>query len=196
MSDSLRGHYLIAGKHLRDPNFYRTVVLMVEHGEEGAMGLVINRPSSVKVAHALAEHFNLPDQEQVVFIGGPVEPSHLFILHNVSHLHLDDEEEGLTLLPGVHVTNRADVLEKVMAVIAEGQDAGGGDLRYRILSGCAGWAPGQLESELARGDWYVQPANSELLFLDDPYEVWEATLRRFDQLSQLAPHPPGNPEWN
>ncbi|MCH7689208.1 MAG: YqgE/AlgH family protein, partial [Planctomycetes bacterium] len=61
MCDSLRGQYLIAGKQLRDPNFFKTVVLIVEHGEDGAMGLVVNRPSSVTVGHALSEHFKLPE---------------------------------------------------------------------------------------------------------------------------------------
>ena len=86
MPKSLRGQYLISGKWLRDPNFYKTVVLMVEHNAQGAMGLVVNRPSSVTVAHALSEHFNLPETDDLVYVGGPVEPSALFVLHNCEEL--------------------------------------------------------------------------------------------------------------
>ena len=83
---SLRGQCLIAAKTLRDGNFYKTVVLMLEHTGQGATGLVLNRPSSVRVAHALSGHFALPDTEEVVFIGGPVEPNALLILHDAESL--------------------------------------------------------------------------------------------------------------
>ena len=74
-SPLIKGQFLIAGKQMRDPNFYRSVVLMVEHGESGAMGLVVNRPSNVSGARALSEHFDLPESDQLVYVGGPVEPA-------------------------------------------------------------------------------------------------------------------------
>ena len=83
MFESLRGHFLIAGCELRDPNFFKAVVLIVEHTEEGAMGLVINRPSSLSVSNALAGHFDIPETGETVYCGGPVEPDAFFVLHNV-----------------------------------------------------------------------------------------------------------------
>lgn len=188
MPKSLRGHFLIAGKHMKDGNFHHTVVLMVEHGEDGAMGLVINRPSSVTVAHALAEHFQLPETDDRVFVGGPVEPSALFILHNAAEL---DEKER-PVVPGLYVGSSATVFESVVRASAEGNTA----LKFRIFSGCAGWGPNQLEGELERGDWYHHPASAELLFHDQPYDVWELMMQKVRELNRILPANPANPEWN
>ena len=189
MSQCLCGHYLISGRRLRDPNFYKTVVLIVEHGPEGAMGLVINRPSSVTVAHALSEHFQLPETDDVVFVGGPVEPSALFVLHNAPEL---DEAER-PVVSGLYVGSSAGVFEKVIRSAADGDDTG---VQFRIFSGCAGWAPGQLEGELARGDWHVVPAAAESLFASCPYAMWDEQLHRFYERNRLLPHLVKDPEWN
>ncbi len=141
MNNSLRGQFLIANKHLKNTNFYKTVVLIVEHGDDGAMGVVVNRPSSVKVAHALAEHFDLPDDDNVVYLGGPVEPGALFILHNAPQL---DENEK-PVVPGLYVASSAEIFENIVQAAAGGEVG----LNYRVFCGCAGWAPGQLEGELA-----------------------------------------------
>lgn len=188
MAKSLRGKCLVAGKHLRDPNFYKTVVLMVEHGSEGAMGLVINRPSSVTVAHALSEHFNLPETDDVVYVGGPVEPSALFILHNAADL----DEGQSPILKGLYLGSSAGAFETIVRSASEGNC----DLRFRIFSGCAGWAPGQLEGEIARGDWFVHPACTELTFHDDPYQVWDLMLQKVYVANRLIPHTVKNPDWN
>jgi putative transcriptional regulator len=179
---------LIAGKRLRDRNFYRTVVLMVEHGADGAMGLVINRPSSVTVAHALSEHFKLPETDDLVFVGGPVEPSALFILHNSPEF---DHNES-PVVPGVFVGSSEQVFEQIVRSSAEGNP----DLRFRIYSGCAGWAPGQLEGELARGDWHSVPAEMQSIFDDDPYLIWDNLIAKVYESNRILPQPLGNPEWN
>ena len=179
---------MIANKHLKDTNFYKTVVLIVEHGDEGAMGVVVNRPSSVKVAHALAEHFDLPDDENVVYLGGPVEPGALFILHNATDL---DEQEG-PVVPGLYIASSAEVFENVVRAVAGGEVG----LNYRVFCGCAGWAPGQLESELARGDWYLHPADPCSLFHVDPYELWDLEVSHVNEANRILPHTPSNPEWN
>lgn len=189
MSHCLCGHYLVAGRRLHDANFYRTVVLIVEHGSEGAMGLVVNRPSSVTVAHALSEHFQLPETDDVVYLGGPVEPGALFVLHNAPEL---DEAER-PVVPGLYVGSSAGVFENVVRSCACADNS---DVRFRIFSGCAGWAPGQLESELARGDWHVVPATAESLFDSDPYELWDEQLHCFFERNRMLPHLVKNPEWN
>lgn len=188
MFESLRGHFLIAGKRLRDTNFFKTVVLIVEHGAEGAMGLVVNRPSSVSVAHALASHFKLPPTDAVVYVGGPVEPSALFILHSAANI--DDAEQPI--LPGIYVGSSAEAFEAVVRAAAEGDPTA----MFRIYSGCAGWAPGQLEGEIARGDWYILPATAELVFHDDPYQVWDEALAQYQAAHPIVPIPPQHAEWN
>jgi putative transcriptional regulator len=188
MSTSLRGHFLIANKHLKDTNFYKTVVLLVEHGADGAMGVVVNRPSSVKVAHALSEHFELPDDENVVFLGGPVEPGALFILHNAAEFDIHEKP----VVPGLYVNSSAEVFESVMRAAASGQVG----LSYRVFCGCAGWAPGQLEGELARGDWYLHRADGCALFHVDPYDLWDREVACVHEANRILPKCPTNPEWN
>jgi putative transcriptional regulator len=188
MADSLRGHFLIAGKRLRDRNFYKTVVLMVEHGSDGAMGLVVTRPSSVTVAHALSEHFKLPETDDLVYVGGPVEPSALFIVHN--SIEFDQNESPV--IDGVYVGSSAEVFEQIVRSSAEGHP----ELRFRIYSGCAGWGPDQLEGELARGDWHTLPAEDHAIFSDDPYEVWDNLMAKVQESNRILPQLSGNPEWN
>ena len=171
MVQSLRGRYLIAGRHLKDPNFFRTVVLVVEHNDAGSMGLVLNRPTAVQVRKALAGHFELPEASAPVYFGGPVEPLALFLLHNAA------EQAGgeLPVLPGLFVGANAEVFEKIVTTAA----ATGA--KYKVFAGCAGWGPGQLEGELARGDWLTAPADPESVFHDDPYAQWERLMDDADR---------------
>ncbi len=188
MSSSLRGQFLIANKHLKDPNFYRSVVLLVEHGADGAMGVVVNRPSSVKVAHALSEHFELPSDDSVVYLGGPVEPGALFILHNAAELDIHERP----VVPGLYMASSAEVFESVIESACH-KTMG---LKFRVFCGCAGWAPGQLESELARGDWSLAPADACSLFRVDPYDLWDLEVAKVKESNCLLPKSPTNPEWN
>ena len=188
MAESLRGQFLVAGKHLLDQNFFKTVVLVVEHNSEGAMGLVVNRPSSVSVASALSEHFNLPETDEPVHVGGPVEPAALFILHNAAEY----EDCDRPVLPGLYVGSSADVFESVVRAFADGQPG----MRFRVFSGCAGWAAGQLEGEISRGDWHVHNASSELTLAEDPYAVWDTCMQRIYEANRILPHTVQNPEWN
>lgn len=188
MAKSLRGQVLVSAKHLRDPNFYKTVVLMVEHGTDGAMGIVINRPSSILVTHALAGHFQLPECTDLVYCGGPVEPAGLIILHDAP----DVEERQLEVVEGLYLGCSAEAFEEVVRR-SQGEEQ---SIRFRVFSGCAGWSPDQLEGELERGDWFVHPATQELVFDEDPYELYETMLGRVSESHQLLPRAEGNPAWN
>lgn len=188
MPKSLTGNFLISAKHLRDPNFYRSVVLMVEHNQSGAMGLVINRPSEVTVSRALQGHFELPDTGDVVFSGGPVEKAALFILHNSEEFDGDEP----SVVPGLYVGNSAHVFEDIVLSVNAGHEA----LKFRIFAGCAGWAPEQLEGEISRGDWLTVPATTEMIFHDDPYEIWELLCRQVAQQTGYLPSIPSDPELN
>jgi putative transcriptional regulator len=188
MPDSLRGHFLIAARHLRDPNFFKSVVFIVEHGAGGAMGLVVNRPSGVTVAAALVGHLELPETDDMVFFGGPVEPSGLFILHNGVGIDADEPE----VVPGLYVGGSAEIFEEVVKRAVDGDP----QIQFRIFSGCAGWSDGQLEGELSRNDWLVLPARHECVFSHNPYELWDNLRLEYSRLHSLAARNDGSAELN
>lgn len=188
MTDTLKGQFLIAARSLRDPNFFKTVVLIVEHDQNGAMGVVINRPSAVTVKKALAQHFELPETNNMVYVGGPVEPRGLFILHDTGSLN----DDPLPVVPGVYVGNGPNVFEQIVGSLIEGQT----NITFRIFSGCSGWAPGQLEGELERGDWYTNTAVAEDVFEADPYQIWDDQLHAVYRSHRLLPQATEHPEWN
>lgn len=188
MGESLRGQFLVASMQLRDPNFYKTVVLIVEHGSGGAMGLVVNRPSSVTVAHALSNHFNLPETDDLVYVGGPVEPAALFITHTDAEIEFDESP----VVPGLFVGSSPDVFEAVVRRAANGAE----DCRYRIFSGCAGWGPDQLEGEIDRGDWWQYPADLKHIFDEDSYELWDCLAEKVRERNQIISDRGHRPEFN
>jgi putative transcriptional regulator len=188
MSKSLRGHCLVASKSLRDPNFHQTIVLLLEHGEQGATGLIVNRPTSIKVSHALAGHFSLPEMEDVVFVGGPVEPTALLMLHNAEAY----EDSETSPIPGLYIGGSAASFEQVLRNCGHGAD----QPHFRIFSGYAGWGPEQLEGEIDRGDWLLHPGCCDLLFRADPYEVYETVLKKIAETNRLLPYDVKNAQWN
>lgn len=161
---SLRGHLLVAGPDLLDPNFRRTVVLIGEHGEEGAMGIVLNRPSPVTVSDAVPPLAELVDEREVVHVGGPVQPQAIVVLGDF----LDAEQAAsivvgsIGFLPG-EIEGADDVPELT---------------RARVYAGYAGWGAGQLESELEESSWIVTPAQPDDVFTSDPDGLWSEVLRR------------------
>ncbi len=191
MLENLRGQFLVAVPRMRDPNFFKTVVLIVEHGSEGAMGLVVNRPSTLTVSDTLAGEIDLPDTEDLVFCGGPVEPSALFILHSDDEVDSSETAES-EVVSGVYIGGSRDTFEKVVRHGYNYQS----DRPFRIFMGCAGWGTGQLESEIQRGDWLVCPANASTVFREDPYGNWDQLLQEIHRVHRLFPHPIENPEWN
>jgi len=188
MPDSLRGQFLIAGKNLRDPNFYQSVVLIVEHGDGGAMGVVVNRPSGVSVTQALEKHFELPETGELVYVGGPVERNALFILHNADDL----DSSETPVLDDLFVGSSPDTFESIVQRAAEG-DA---NLKFRVYFGCAGWGPEQLEGELDRNDWLIYPASQEFVFHPDPYDTWDLLVKAWNKANPLLPGITGNPGLN
>ena len=172
MSESLTGKLLVASPILVDPNFSRTVVLVCSHDERGAFGLVLNRPLTASVAQYLPEWAGRVGEPTVVFNGGPVDPSAAFALGRGAKV----EASGWStpVLPGVGVVD----LEQHPDVLDRGVE------RIRIFSGYAGWAAGQLESEIVGEGWFVVDATPDDVFTARPERVWHEVLRR--QPSALA----------
>lgn len=188
MLKSLKGHFLIASRKLYDQNFYRSVVLIVEHNKEGATGLVVNRPSSFSITNALSRYFEMPKLEDMVFVGGPVEPNGMFALHNADDL----ENAQDAIVPRLFMGSSPEVFEQVIWRISEGDP----HLDFRIFFGCAGWAPLQLESEIYRMDWLTTPATAEDIFEIDPYDLWDTLHGRAMEERRFLPQETAHPEWN
>jgi putative transcriptional regulator len=160
---SLKGQLLVAVPALVDPNFRRTVVLVGEHNEEGALGLVLNRPSETTVEEAVPELMLLVEGLEQVHVGGPVQPSAIVIVAEFA----DPEQAGSL------------VFESVGFLPAEiDPDELGELLQARVFAGYAGWGPGQLDSELEEGSWIVEPAIATDVFTLEPDELWSEVLRR------------------
>ena len=181
--DSTHGQLLIAGPTLVDPNFQRTVVLVVEHSDEGALGLVLNRPSETTVGEALSELDELLDGQEPLFVGGPVQQSALIVL-----AEFDDARRA------------AMIAFDDVGVLGGSPDGDDSDppatRRGRAFAGHAGWGPGQLDSELARGDWILEPARREDAFTPSPDELWRSVLTRKGGSYALVARMPTDPSVN
>jgi putative transcriptional regulator len=169
----------VAGPPLEDPNFRRTVVFMIEHTDDGALGVVLNRPSPIDLTEALPDWADLAADPASVFIGGPVEQGAVLGLGRVV---ADAQPEALTPVhAGIGVLDlEADPLSLL-------GDVGG----VRLFTGYAGWGPGQLEGELTMGGWIVVDAEPDDITTTDPDDLWRAVLRRQpdDDLALLALFP-------
>jgi len=161
------GKLLVASRDLRDPNFSKSVVLLTRYGPHGAMGLVVNRPSNEPLSALLPEIEGLEPGGGRLFRGGPVQRARLVMLLRST----DDPDAARRLFDDVFISEDKGLLEQM---VAEER----GEASYRVYSGSAGWAPGQLEHELARGDWHVLPAEAEVVFHAEPGKVWSGLVPR------------------
>jgi len=180
--DSLKGKLLLASPTLLDPNFARTVVLVAEHTEEGAMGLVLNRPAEATVGEAAPELDELLEGDEPLYVGGPVQPSAVIVLARFT----DPAAAGLLI--------RDDV--GFLSAQAELADSRAAAERLRVFAGHAGWGPGQLDEELEREDWIVEEARPEDCFADDPEALWSDVLTRKGGAFALVARMPVDPSLN
>jgi len=181
---SLTGHFLVASRYLRDPNFVKSVVLMIRHDDEGAVGVVINRPTEKTIREVWDTiGFDACDSDDVIYIGGPV-PGPLVAVHTLEPF---SESE---VLPGVHVAMHRDAID----VIVRKKDQ-----PLRLYSGHAGWGSGQLEGELEAGGWLTTEATKDDIFADHE-TIWKSVTERIG-LEIMAPdiddrHVPTDPSLN
>lgn len=156
---------LIAMPQLADPNFHRSIVFMLEHNDEGAMGLIVNKPSGLTLGE-LGRSQNLAVavalEASPVFMGGPVATHRGFVLHD-----FEGVEEKTPIVPGLYVSVSQKSLEPLLV-----QDGGW----FRFALGYAGWGPGQLEKELTEGSWLFQEVTVATLKRETPEDLWEKTL--------------------
>jgi putative transcriptional regulator len=177
---SLQGQLLISSPALLDPNFRRTVILVTHHDEEGAMGLVLTRPSDLRVADAIPDLADLPWADDPVHVGGPVAPDAMTAL-----AEFEDVDDAA-----------APVVGRVGFVAADATVEDVTILRLRVFAGYAGWGAGQLEAELEEPSWLVVPAEPDDAFAEDPDELWKTAVERKGGRFALLAGMPFDPSLN
>lgn len=182
MQESLTGQLLLASPSLQDPNFARTVVLIGLHNDEGAMGVVLNRPSTVTIGEAVPQLQPAVDELERVYIGGPVHPTSVVCLGEF----VDPGRAELIVLgrigfpaAGTEVEDLAEVTE-----------------RLRVFAGYAGWGEGQLDAEIERGDWIADAALPEDVFSESAEALWSHVLTRKGGSYALLARMPLDPSAN
>jgi putative transcriptional regulator len=161
------GNFLVAGRNIGDPRFYRTVILLVTHDRSGSVGIIINKPTSAKISDTLPGVSELRGGNDPIFYGGPVGIDQIQMLF----------QSGANFDEARHVFD--DIFfsvsgKTILRMIFEG----GRDVRYRVYAGYAGWISGQLEHEVKRGDWFLLRADAETVFHAQPSEIWPEMIRR------------------
>lgn len=182
-SKYLVGQLLLDGGNLKGSYFHRTVVLVCQHDDQGAFGLVLNRSSNSKVEDVIES--NLPPRLESLplYVGGPVQANALSYLHTdvfvphanvMANLNLGHSLEGLVELGESYSTTQ----------------------KVRVFAGYSGWSPGQLEEEMKRQSWLTHPASIELVFDTPPQEIWRAIMRQKGWQERLLADGPEDLSWN
>ena len=178
--ESLQGKLLVSSPSLIDPNFRKTVVLVAHHDDEGAMGLVLSRPSTVSAADAVPLLEGLPGSDDPVFVGGPVQPEAFMVL-----AEFEDVGEAAAPIMNCLGFMPADTAPDDLSI-----------KRMRLFAGYSGWGAGQLEAELAEPSWIVVEAETDDAFADDPDELWRTVLHRKGGPFSLMENMPFDPGLN
>ena len=165
------GKLLVATGEVQGELFANTVVLLLHYDETGAFGLVVNRPTDVQPVEVLGDDEAIADYRGTLFWGGPVHMDSLRALQLTDSPHVEAEK----IIESVYLVSYEEALEEGPADTS----------RLRLFIGYAGWAPGQLDSEMARGSWRVLPASSELVFDADPQTLWKRLAPAQEQRAAL-----------
>jgi putative transcriptional regulator len=162
-----RGKLLVADRRIRGSFFAQAVILLVSYGSDGAMGMVINHPTNVELSSVLPDLEGIKDRKDRVFLGGPVGLDEMFLLFRSG----SKPDASVHVFGSVYMSMSRKTLE---GLIAKRQGAE----NFRIYAGYAGWAPGQLEKEVARGDWHVMDAEAGIIFDKKSAEIWPELISR------------------
>ena len=179
--ESTRGRLLVANGSLLDPNFRKAVVLVADHDEEGAAGVVLNRRSETTVAEAAPPLASLAGPDELVFVGGPVQPEAAVVLADFQQPELATH----LVVGSIGLVTGEEAAEAVEAI-----------RRARVFAGYAGWGPGQLDAELAEEAWLLEDAYPRDVFTDDPERLWSAVVRRKGKDFAMLALMPDDPSLN
>jgi putative transcriptional regulator len=160
------GKFLVATGRIADPRFRETVILLIDHNGNGTVGLIINRPTAVRLARLLPGIKALQKRPDTAFIGGPVGMEQFFMLIRSTV----PPDESVQVLHDAYVSTSRSVLERAVGGAKRGE-------KFRLYAGYSGWAAGQLERELSRGDWRILQADTGTIFDRDPEKIWQDLSR-------------------
>jgi putative transcriptional regulator len=178
--ETFRGKLLVSSPALVDPNFRKTVVLIAHHDEDGAMGLVLSRPSTVAAVDAVPALAGIAGADDPVYVGGPVQPEAFMVLAEFD----DIDQAAAPIMNGIGFMP-ADAEPEELAI-----------RRLRLFAGYSGWGGGQLEAELDEDSWIVVEAIADDAFADDPDELWRGVLQRQGGAFSLMENMPFDPGLN
>jgi putative transcriptional regulator len=164
VTEPAAGVFLVARRGMPDPRFARSVILLVRYGARGALGLIVNRPTRMSLPHAFPDVEGLQDSKQVMWFGGPVALQQAGLLVDSPQT----PEQALTVMGSLHFSTSFELLKSLLA-----ESAGS---PYRVYAGHAGWAPAQLDGELARGDWHLRAASVEQVLAADTEALWKTLI--------------------
>ena len=162
-----KGVLLVASPSLDDPNFRQAVVLVVEHGPEGTVGLILNRSTNVLLSKALPDINVLKGTSYRLFAGGPVEPTRFLLLFRLK----EPPADARSVFDGVYLGRTPKVLERIITQAKPTET-------FRAFAGFAAWVPRQLEAEMRLGAWAILPADSSSIFDQDPAKLWQDCISR------------------
>jgi putative transcriptional regulator len=182
MEESLCGQLLLASPALMDPNFRRAVILVGVHSDEGAMGVVLNRPSEVTVSEAVPQLEQTVAEQEPVYVGGPVQPTSIVFLAEF----LDPTPAGLLVVGRIGFPAPDAGIDELTEATA----------RRRVFAGYAGWGEGQLDAELDHGDWIAHSAVPDDVFCKAPEDLWSSVLTRMGGSYALIARMPSDPSVN
>ena len=161
-----KGKFLIASRDMKDTRFSRSVILLISYDSKGAMGLIINRPSKVKLNRVLPEIKGIRPSDTIYF-GGPVEGHRLLILIRSGI----NPEGSYHIFGDIYVSADRKILKRLINGKESGEE-------FHVYIGYAGWAPGQLEKEVLKGGWHIFPADAEAVFSKKPSNIWHEFIRK------------------
>lgn len=185
MGRSYAGQLLVSRPDMLDPNFDGTITFLLEHGSDGAVGIVLNRPSNLFVSDPFPDWIDLAAEPRQVFQGGPVQTNAIIAL---GRHRVDAPPDAVFDLPFGLVSVDLDDQPALLR--------GSGLVDLRIFAGYAGWGSGQLEGEIATGAWWVVPGTADDVFTSAPHHLWSEVLRRAGGEMRWFAHLPGDPSIN
>lgn len=176
-----KGMVLVAMPNLLDPNFRQTIVLLCEHGQEGSMGIVVNRPTTVPLTTVLPGEEALRGRPDRIFSGGPVQRNALMVLYQGL-----PSPRAISVLGDLHLSGDPELISDPERFLCSEE-------RIRFYLGYAGWSPGQLQMELEAGGWNAVPGDSGIVFQSDPVRLWPRMMQdlggEFSVYAQMPPDP-------
>lgn len=181
--DNVAPGLLISVPEMNDPNFVRSVILMVEHNAEGAMGLVVNHPSTATFDQLCADQGIQTQREDLIYVGGPVGQDRVWLIHHPQ----EELKDSIALTSEIVVSFTVEALGKVAEKEKE---------EVITCAGYAGWGPGQLEEELSAGIWLYLPVSTELLFSADLDALWERLIVQFVNFNKATLAPGSSSDMN